>query len=151
MISNRQTRQPSLGAQSGDIPVQSSFKMWRGECWGPGAVLAVFVLPMFSSSICVASRLRDTETLLAGRENQPSHCSVSSPLLFGACIGQDGSSWGPWPGIKYWDSQTDRANLMLVERRGGAVVNITGSPARQPASPLSVKTNFSSRNFNGPF
>ena len=49
--------------------------------------------------------------------------------LWGSHIEQDGSSSGPRLGIKYWDSQTDRANLMLVVEWWRY---ITGSPARQP-------------------
>ena len=71
-------------------------------CWAglvrPGS--RVCVAKMFSSSICVASRLRDTETLLASRETYPSQ---SGSLLLGLAVSRTVHHEvpGPGPGIKY--------------------------------------------------
>ena len=45
----------------------------------------MFVLPMFSSSICVASRLRDTETLLASPDSAGGAEKLGSTWLY--CLG----------------------------------------------------------------
>ena len=85
----------------------------------------------------------DTETLLPTRDWREERNSLISRHLHSLDCGGCNISLLHWtkrfiissiPSIKYWDSQTDRVNLMLVHYW------ISRTPP-SPASPLSVKTN----------
>ena len=119
------------------VPDKQTGWRWQNESQAglvkPGAET---VLPMLCSSIWRVSRQRDTPYWTLSRETYQ-----ASPLLcWDGCNilllhWRERSIMVLELGIKYWDSQTDGVNLMLVHYW------ISSTPPPCPATPLSVKTN----------